>query len=185
METFCAAKPMISDSEFEERRQAAITRIDLRQIDTPLRPLIERIATLPYCFSLQCCWGHFVHDTQPDRHWIGPLEDVREDAAITYRLAYLAVCLKRDEPGMKLFHDLKGLTRIDPKYLQFGSADWFWKTQVNSYAVQVMPDRFKDSDTSEVEMEEALHLEKVKLQMFQRLGLLVCERTTTMKGKSG
>lgn len=177
METFCIAKPMIPDSDFEDRRQAAVKEIDLRQIDAPLRLLIERLSALPYCFSLQCCWGHFVHDTQLDRHWIDPLGEVREDAAITYRLAYLAVCLKRDESGIKLFDDLKDLTRIDPEYLQFGSADWFWNRQINSYAVQVMPDRFKDRDTAEVTVEEARHLEQVKQRMFEKLDLLVRERT--------
>jgi hypothetical protein len=180
METFCIAKPMIPDSHFDERRQAAVKEIDLHQIDTPLRSLIERLSELPYCFSLQCCWGHFVHDTQPDRHWIGPLGEVKEDAAIHYRLAYLAVCLKRDESGMKFLGDLKDLEKLDPEYLQFGSADWFWARQINSYAVQVMPDRFKDRDTAEVTVEEARHLEKVKLRMFEELDLLVCEKTAAI-----
>lgn len=185
METFCIAKYMAPDADFEERRRAAIKEIDLRQLDTPLRPLIERLSTFPYCFSLQCCWGHFVHDMQPNRHWIGPLGNVWEDAAITYRLAYLAVCLKRDESGVKLLHDLKGLTEIDPEYVQFGSAEWFWERRINSYAVQVMPDRFKNRDTAEVGIEEARHLEKVKLRMFEQLDQLMRERTANMKGRLG
>jgi hypothetical protein len=106
------------------------------------------------------------------------LGDLGEDAAVLYRLAYLAVCLKRDESGRRLYRDLKDQTRIDPEFVRFGSADWFRDRRINSYVVEVMPDRFKFRDTAEVDAEEALRLEKVKLRMFERLDLLVRARTT-------
>lgn len=31
------------------------------------------------------------------------------------------------------------ITAIEPDYLQFGSADWFWERWLNSYALQVEP----------------------------------------------
>ncbi len=39
------------------------------------------------------------------------------------------------------FHDLRQIPAIDPEYIQFGCAEWFWEAQVNSYALQVEPMR--------------------------------------------
>ena len=58
---------------------------------------------------------------------------------------------------------------MDPENVQFCCADWFWKRQVNSYALQVEPDRFKYNDEAILDHKEALHIEKIRDVFFQRL----------------
>jgi hypothetical protein len=71
--------------------------------------------------------------------------------------------------GKELFEALKEITAIDPENVQFCCAEWFWKRQVNSYALQVEPDRFKRKDMAKIDYKEALHLEKVRNEFFSRL----------------
>jgi len=56
---------------------------------------------------------------------------------------------------------------------QFFCADWFWKRQPNSYAVQVEPDRFKYKDKAILSYKEALHIERVRNVFFSRLNQLL------------
>jgi len=69
--------------------------------------------------------------------------------------------------GKQLLQDLKKITKIDPEYTQFGSADWFWRRQVNSYALQVEPERYKTEDQCRLSVQEALYVEKVRNQFFK------------------
>ena len=62
---------------------------------------------------------------------------------------------------------------MDPENIQFGSAEWFWKRQVNSYALQVEPDRFKRQDTAILDYEEALNIEKIRNEFFFQLQALI------------
>jgi hypothetical protein len=68
---------------------------------------------------------------------------------------------------------LKGITVIDPKNIQFCCADWFWKRQVNSYALQVEPDRFKYQDTAILDYQEALKIERIRNEFFVQLNELL------------
>ena len=65
-----------------------------------------------------------------------------------YKIAYIAFCIENSLLGRKLFESLKEITAIDPEYVQFCCAEWFWKRQINSYALQVEPDRLKRKDTA-------------------------------------
>ena len=62
------------------------------------------------------------------------------------------------------------ITALDPENVQFFCAEWFWERQVNSYALQVMPGRFKHLDSAVLPYEEALLIEKLRHAFFQRLG---------------
>ena len=57
-----------------------------------------------------------------------------------------------------LMEKLGAVCDIDPGNIQFFSADWFWERQINSYALQVEPDRFKRKDTAIIDYMEALHI---------------------------
>jgi len=92
---------------------------------------------------------------------------------VEYRIAYIAFCIENSPLGRGLFESLKEITVIDPENVQFCCAKWFWKIQVNSYALQVEPDRFKRKDTATVDFKEALHIEKVRNEFFVRLGELL------------
>ena len=71
--------------------------------------------------------------------------------------------------GKELFEALKEITAIDPENIQFFCAEWFWKRQVNSYVLQVEPDRFKHKDAAELNFKEALYIEKIRNKFFVRL----------------
>jgi len=90
-------------------------------------------------------------------------------AKVEYRIAYIALCIENSLLGRVLFNALNKITAIDPENVQFCCADWFWKRQVNSYALQVEPDRFKRKDTAVLDYKEALHIEKIRNEFFIRL----------------
>jgi hypothetical protein len=88
---------------------------------------------------------------------------------VEYRIAYIALCIDNNEHGMALFSDLKEIPSIDKEYIQFGSAEWFWKRQGNAYALQVEPKRHMKKDRIFVEYNEAVHLEKTRNRFFAAL----------------
>jgi hypothetical protein len=92
---------------------------------------------------------------------------------IDYRIAYLALCLANNHPGRALFDALAVIPSLDPDYIQFGSADWFWERHLNSYALQVEPARLMYKDHGNVDYEEALHLEKLRGLFFAEIRSLL------------
>jgi len=96
---------------------------------------------------------------------------------VEYRIAYIALCLQNSDSGRALFQDLSGLASTNPKYIQFGCAEWFWGRQVNSYALQVEPERYKTKDRIVVGYREALHIEKVRNEFFSDLGRIIERRS--------
>jgi hypothetical protein len=71
--------------------------------------------------------------------------------------------------GRELFESLKKIADLDPDNIQFCCAEWFWKRQINSYALQVEPDRFKRKNTAIIDFKEALHIEKIRNKFFIQL----------------
>ena len=173
METYTPAKPFVDDPDYHTRRNRAIQGLDLNIIDPPIADIIQVLAEVSYCFTLQSCYGHFVHAGQPDKNNIGPPINFQNTTTIEYRIAYLAVCIQNSKAGMLLHRDLSGLTTLAPEYIQFGSAEWFWKRQTNSYVVQVEPDKFKFLDQAPVKPETALKLHEVRDRMFDELRRLL------------
>ena len=72
---------------------------------------------------------------------------------------------------------LQEITAIDPENIQFCSAEWFWERQINSYALQVEPDRFKHKDKAIIEYKESLYIEKIRNEFFLRLDELLKNET--------
>ncbi|MBS3818942.1 hypothetical protein KGY73_05505 [bacterium] len=71
--------------------------------------------------------------------------------------------------GQRFFDRLKEIISLDPQNVQFGCAQWFWERQVNSYVLQVEPDRFKDKDKAILDYKEALYIEKIRNEFFRWL----------------
>jgi hypothetical protein len=74
---------------------------------------------------------------------------------------------------------------VDRDYIQFGSADWFWKrcSIVNSYALQVEPsdDQFKDEAV--LTPTEAARTQEVRDLFFAELrAVLAAERSKGVRG---
>lgn len=169
----------ISDNpDYQSQKRKILCDLDDGWIDKPIVALINGFNRLPYCFTLQSCYGHFVYDGQKDRHNLDPLPAKGIIPKVEYRIAYIAFCIENSVSGRGLFEALKGITHIDPENIQFGCAEWFWKKQINSYALQVEPDRFKCQDTATLDFKEALHIEKIRNTFFVRLyELLECTKT--------
>ena len=169
METFTPLKEFITNPDFEIQRSKALRKINYKNIDKPIVELIKHINELPYCFTLQCCFGHFLYVNQTDSHNIEPLPKSTNIKEVEYRIAYLAVCLQNNEKGHKLFKAMKDIVKIDPQNIQFGCADWFWKKQVNTFVLQVEPERYKMFDKTKLDYNEALHIESIRNQFFVEL----------------
>jgi hypothetical protein len=172
METFAERKEFVDNPRFEVERKREVGNLSMERIDMPIRGIIEGFAELPYCFTLQCCFGHFVHAGQPEPDNLDPLPE-QDTGSVTYRIAYIALCIQDNAPGRRLVSALAEVPSIDPECVQFGSPDWFWQRHLNSFALQVEPARFRDKDQAVIDHREALQVQKVRDQFVARLGGLV------------
>ncbi len=151
------------------QRQQCLDSLTDDMIDPPIVKIINGFNKLPYFFTLQCCYGHFVCNGQKDPHNFEPLPIKEGSNRVEYRIAYIAFCIENSVSGRKLFEVLKEIPAIDPDNIQFCCAAWFWEHQVNSYALQVEPDRFKHQDTAILDYREAMQIEKIRNEFFSRL----------------
>ncbi len=99
---------------------------------------------------------------------------------VEYRIAYIALCIENSASGIGLFQALKEITAIDPQNVQIFCAEWFWKKQLNSYALQVEPERFKRQDKAILDYKEALHIEKIRNEFFVRFEELLKKQRKDM-----
>lgn len=173
METFTQTKEFVDDPSYNKRRLESLSKLDTETIDVPIAELIRGLAQLPYCFTLQSCYGHFLHGDQKNPKNIKPLPIWDSTAMVDYRIAYVALCIQDNDTGRALFNDLREFTEIDPEYIQFGCAEWFWRTHPNSYALQVEPERHMNKDSVSVSYQEALHIEATRNEFFRMLNDLI------------
>ncbi len=173
MKTFTEAKELVENPHYEEQRRISLAELTDVMIDVPIVEHVMLFNMLHYCFTLQSCYGHFLYDGQENPHNLDPLPVTNAITTVEYRIAYIALCIEKNDPGRRLLGALKEVSTINPKNIQFGSADWFWGKQVNSYALQVEPDRFKRKDKAVLSYEEALKIERIRNQFFVRLGELL------------
>ena len=173
METFSEPKELVESPHYTGQREQSLQGLDLNAIDAPIREMIRCFAKLPYCFTQQCCYGHFLYAGQENQQTLEPLPVSDDITTVEYRIAYVAVCIENSRLGQKLLERLGKIPALDPAYIQFGCGEWFWKQQVNSYVLQVEPQRFKHKDTCLVTYKEALYIEKVKQSFLVQLQQLI------------
>jgi hypothetical protein len=173
LKTFVDLRELTENPDYQVQRQKSLANLTDDMIDVPIIGLINGFNKLPYCFTLQSCYGHFVYDGQENPRNLEPLPDKSVIAEVEYRIAYIVLCIENNPLGNRLFEILKKVPAIDPKNIQFCCAEWFWKKQVNSYALQVEPERFKRKDTAILDHKEALYIEMIRNDFFQRLYELV------------
>ena len=169
METFTKPKDFVGNPGFQKQRQESLDKLDISSIDEPIIDIVKNFAKLSYCFTLQSCWGHFLHNSQKDPHSLEPLPLSDEIRSVEYRIAYIAFCIENSECGIAFFKDLKEIPLINTHYIQFGSAEWFWQRHVNSFALQVEPEMYMTKDKILVDYEEALHLQDTRNRFFAEL----------------
>lgn len=176
METFTVPKDLMENPDYQEQRRKTLAVLSDDMIDAPIIGLVTAFNTLPHCFTLQSCYGHFLCSGRSEPRTLEPMPVSDTIEKVTYRIAYIALCVENSIPGKALLRALRGLTAIDPENIQFCCAEWFWERQVNSYALQVLPDRFKHQDTAILDYREAVRIEQVRDRFFARLGKIPQER---------
>ena len=172
METFAQTRPFVHNPRYSDDCKQVKAALDLNAVDAPIRAIITAFNKLHYCYTLQCCYGHFLHARQSDPHNMErlPAHDI---GLVHYRIAYLALCLEDSAPGFRLRSLLERVPEIGAGYIQFGSPRWFWEQCPNSYALQVEPVRFCERDAATIEYQEALHVQNVRDRFFERLAEIV------------
>ena len=58
-------------------------------IDEPIIEIVNAFNTLPYCFTLQSCYGHFVYSGQKSSHNLEPLpvtDTIKPQQSVQYAL---------------------------------------------------------------------------------------------------
>lgn len=173
METLTAPKELVENPYFKEQRLKSRSALIDARIDAPIVEIINGFNKLPHCFTIQSCYGHFLYPGQQNPDNLKPLPVTTSIDSVDYRIAYIAFCIENSASGKTLFKALRGIALIDPDNVQFCSAGWFWKRQVNSYALQVEPDRFKHKDRVLLDYKEALYIEKIRNEFFVRLKALL------------
>jgi len=98
METFTDPREFVKNPSYSLKRRQALAALDLATIDEPLVDIVAGIATLPHCFTQQCCCGHFLCTPEQDPHSLAP---ILPDFAgpMRYRIAYIALGLANNRPG--------------------------------------------------------------------------------------
>jgi hypothetical protein len=183
LETFTEPKELVENPHYQDQRQKSLAGLSDGMIDVPIIELINAFNKLPYCFTLQSCYGHFIYNGQNDSHNLEPLPITDTIARVDYRIAYICLCIENSDLGRGLLEALNEITAIDPENIQFCCAEWFWKRQVNSYALQVQPDRFKHKDSAILDYREALHIEKIRNEFFVQLQELLQEQQFASGGR--
>jgi len=180
LETFTEPKEFVNNHNYLQQRQASFATLDIDTIDGPIVDIIRGFQNIPYCFTLQSCYGHFVHADQQDHNNTNRLPVSDGVCPVTYRIAYVAFCLENSTEGKELLEDLRSISVAEPEYIQFGSAEWFWAKQINSYVLQVEPKRFKDKDQVTIDYQEALHVQEVRDNFFSKLRTFLNENYKIM-----
>ncbi len=172
METFEQPRQLVDNPHFRRDRQFALANLARARIDDPIRGIVAGFEGLPCCFTLQSCYGHFVHAEQSSPENLKPLP-AHDIGAVRYRIAYIAFCIENSRSGRRLLAALEMVPSIDPDFVQFGSPGWFWDRYLNSYALQVEPSRFQHRDEANVEYCEALHIQQVRDLFFAGLSRIL------------
>lgn len=176
METITEPKSLVDNPNYLHQRQKTLADLTDDMIDAPIIEVVNAFNKLPCCFTLQSCYGHFMYNGQNDPHNLSPLPVTDTITDVEYRIAYVCLCIENSNPGRWLLEALSKITIIDPENVQFCCAEWFWSRQVNSYALQIEPNRFKNKDTAMLDYIEALHIEKVRNEFFVQLRALTARQ---------
>ncbi len=171
MDTFTEPRELVGHAGYAAERRAALAAlaaVDRDDLDAPVVDVVEAFNLLPQCFTLQACHGHFLTQPGQDEHSLAAIPG-EHDGPVRYRIAYVAFCVEGSERGRSLLARLSDVTAVDPGYVQFGSADWFWEQWVNSYTLQVEPRAHRFEDQAMLTADEARHTERVRDRFFAEL----------------
>ncbi|MFC1580280.1 hypothetical protein ACFL4N_05145 [Thermodesulfobacteriota bacterium] len=169
METFTEPKKLLENPRYKDQRRENLACLSDDMVDVPIIELITGFNRIPHCFTLQSCYGHFIYNGQTDLHNCEPLPITDTISRVEYRIAYIAFCIENSVAGRRMIRAMRKITAIATENIQFCSAEWFWERQINSYALQVEPNRFKHKDRAILGYKESLQIEKIRNAFFARL----------------
>lgn len=184
METFTAPREFVEDPGFRLARERALAALDLGTIDAPIVDVVAGFAALPYCYPMQSCYGHFLCHPGQDPRTLDPVPS-GQVGQVRYRIAYVALCLEDSARGRRLRESLARIATLDPDFIQFGCADWFWEhcRVVNTYALQVEPAAQRMKDEAVLTPAEALRTQGARDLFFAEIrAMLAVERRTAAGG---
>ena len=115
METYTELKDLKENPHYQSQKEKILFNLNDDMIDMPIIGLITGFNKLPYCFTLQSCYGHFVYNDQKDTHNLDPLPAKEIIAEVEYRIAYIAFCIQNSATGRGLITAFKEITDIDPE----------------------------------------------------------------------
>lgn len=164
---------MVVNPRYQDRKRQCLNELNIDKLDAPITGLIDDLCEFPFCFTIQCCFGHFLYPGQEEPNNTEPLPRTGLLHDVEYRIAYIAFCIENSGAGREFLHWLKQIPEIDPSYIQFGSAEWFWERAMNSYVLQVEPARHMLKDKCTIKYQEALHVEKVRNEFYDHFIRLV------------
>jgi hypothetical protein len=177
VQTFTEPRQLEANPHFAAQRIAALAGLASATLDRPLVTLVQGFADLPWCFPMQSCCGHFVFLEGQDRRNLDRLPPTASaPARVLYRLAYLVLALDDGPEGQALLRQLRAVPAIAPDLVQFGSADWFWERQLNTFVLQVQPWRHRQVDSVLLTHDEAQEIEQTRDWFFMRLGEVLREQ---------
>jgi hypothetical protein len=184
METFTEPRALVHNERYANDRRVALHALDLSAIDPPIVDLVEAFRPLTFSFTLQCCYGHFLPRAAQGDHSLAPLpgDHVGE---VRYRIAYVALCIEESELGSMFLEKLSRVPEIEPAYVQFGCADWFWEQWPNSYTLQVEPTVHRFKDQVVLTAEEALRTQRVRDRFFEELRRLLTDEAVRASTGAG
>ena len=102
METFTELKEFAENPHYQLQKQKNLSDLTDSMIDIPIIDLINGYNKLPYCFTLQSFYGHFVYNGQKDLHNLEPLPVTGALDKVEYRIAYIAFCIENSAAGRGL-----------------------------------------------------------------------------------
>jgi hypothetical protein len=172
VDTWAPAHDFVDHPAFADERQKALAEFEAAEIDDPIRDIVDGLMALPHCFTLQSCYGHFVHSRQPSCEGLERLPP-SDPGPVLYRIAYLALCLESSRGGAQLRAALEDVAAADSEFVQFGSPDWFWERQINSFSLQVEPLRLAHRDSAIMDYGEALAVQAARDRFFEALRRLL------------
>jgi hypothetical protein len=178
METFTQPRALVRHQSYTIDRRAALESLDLAAVDPPIVDIVETFRPLTYCFTLQCCHGHFLTGSTQSANSLEPLPP-DHTGSVRYRIAYLAFCIEDCARGRAFLERLARVPAIEPAYVQFGCADWFWDQWPNSYTLQVEPAAHRFQDQAVLTAGEAIRTQRVRDRFFDELRRLLAEERTT------
>jgi len=184
LKAYTQLRNLVDNPQYLNQRQNALNGLSDDMLDAPIVDITKGLIDLPCCFTLQSCRGHFEHKGLEVSNNLEQLTLNGAHEKVTYRIAYIALCIQNPALGRELLQRLNQIPSSDPDNIQFCCAEWFWNRQVNTYVLQVEPDLWKDEDTAILDLGEARYISRLRDDLFIRLCGLLKEIDTGMSGLS-